>query len=297
MAPSSTTRGYYYGGAYPHIEPSSGYLTSQCYMYPVLQSVGDNSPHTLYLYMLPHGTNHQQSSFAMVGPSGLIIIFLAASYIWSLFSWHRRTRGLPLPPGPKPLPLIGNLFDVPVFKMWEGFRDLTDKYGEESGSIQSVQLTEHTNIFPDIMPLTTSLVISESDFDSIIPMDHDAWLAPYNPQLKHFRPNFSSRDEAIAWNKDRKIKSLRAKDPKRFHVKCADTETGEIIGYAVWEINDKPEPYGEPTKASWHPEGSEEREFAERFINGLWSFIGKRVSRPHMGIAVSLMACLYSVCC
>ena len=141
MAPSSTTRGYYYGGAYPHIEPSSGYLTSQCYMYPVLHSVGDNSPHTLYLYMLPHGTNHQQSSFAMVGPSGLIIIFLAASYIWSLFSWHRRTRGLPLPPGPKPLPLIGNLFDVPVFKMWEGFRDLTDKYGEESGSIQSVQLT------------------------------------------------------------------------------------------------------------------------------------------------------------
>jgi hypothetical protein len=133
------------------------------------------------------------------------------------------------------------------------------------------------------MPLALGIVTSESDLDQLCETDYEAWQSPYNPQLKHFRANFDTRAEAIAWNKERKTKTLRAQDPKLFHVKCTDTDRNMIIGYAAWKINDSPEPYSEPTKATWHPEGSEEREFAERFINGLWAFIGKRVTRPHMG--------------
>lgn len=133
------------------------------------------------------------------------------------------------------------------------------------------------------MPLVISEVKGGKDFDKIVPMDYDAWRVPGNPQLKHFRPVFPTREEAIAWEINRKLTTLRDQDPKVFMLKVVDTETDDAVGFAMWYVNDKEDPYGEKTVAKWHPEGSEEREFAERFINGLWGFIGKRVTRPHMG--------------
>ncbi len=69
-----------------------------------------------------------------------------------------------------------------------------------------------------------------------------------------------------------------------FMVKVTDDETGQIIGYANWVVNDPEKQEGDgKTHAVWHPEGSEEREFAEIFINGLWRFMEERVTRKHMG--------------
>jgi hypothetical protein len=43
----------------------------------------------------------------------------------------RRTgRTLPYPPGPKPLPLLGNLFDLPSGKDWLTYRAWNDLYGD-----------------------------------------------------------------------------------------------------------------------------------------------------------------------
>ena len=36
---------------------------------------------------------------------------------------------LPLPPGPPPLPIIGNILDIPKHDMHETFRDMCTKYG------------------------------------------------------------------------------------------------------------------------------------------------------------------------
>ncbi len=41
----------------------------------------------------------------------------------------RRSPKLPLPPGPKPLPIIGNLFDVPQSKPWITYMDWSKAYG------------------------------------------------------------------------------------------------------------------------------------------------------------------------
>jgi hypothetical protein len=39
-------------------------------------------------------------------------------------------NGLPLPPGPKGYPLIGNLFDMPVDKPWIVYDEWRKKYGK-----------------------------------------------------------------------------------------------------------------------------------------------------------------------
>ncbi|KAH9851712.1 cytochrome P450 [Lenzites betulinus] len=58
------------------------------------------------------------------------ICIWAWSYARSVVKWRARTRGVPLPPGPTRLPLIGNLFNMPRYRPWLGFRDLTNKYGD-----------------------------------------------------------------------------------------------------------------------------------------------------------------------
>ncbi|KAN0115759.1 cytochrome P450 [Russula decolorans] len=43
---------------------------------------------------------------------------------------YQRRRGLPYPPGPRPLPLIGNLFDIPKEFSWLSYTQLSKKHGD-----------------------------------------------------------------------------------------------------------------------------------------------------------------------
>ncbi|KAH9976328.1 hypothetical protein BGW80DRAFT_1292866 [Lactifluus volemus] len=44
---------------------------------------------------------------------------------------HTRSDGLPYPPGPKRLPVIGNLLDMPSREEWLTYRKWSDEYGSE----------------------------------------------------------------------------------------------------------------------------------------------------------------------
>jgi hypothetical protein len=61
-----------------------------------------------------------------------IDILAASVFLYLLITLrdHNRRRGLPYPPGPPPLPIIGNLLDVPNDSPWAKYADTSKKYGK-----------------------------------------------------------------------------------------------------------------------------------------------------------------------
>ena len=80
-----------------------------------------------------HNPNHYLDNFiptvAMVDIN-YIDVLCAFLGIFILNKLARRTRRGPLPPGPKPLPLIGNLLDMPKEKDWKTYHTWNKQYGD-----------------------------------------------------------------------------------------------------------------------------------------------------------------------
>lgn len=62
----------------------------------------------------------------------IIIVGLSSSfvcYLWLYPKALRRERRIKFPPGPKGLPLVGNLFDIPTTKAWMEYQKWGERYG------------------------------------------------------------------------------------------------------------------------------------------------------------------------
>lgn len=61
------------------------------------------------------------------------VLFASVSLLWAFSKLSsrrkRNARGLPLPPGPKGLPLVGNLFQLPQKEPWVEYDRLSKRYG------------------------------------------------------------------------------------------------------------------------------------------------------------------------
>lgn len=55
--------------------------------------------------------------------------------IVSTLIWKKRRLQLPLPPGPRGIPIIGNLLDLPKEKDWEVYQHLAHQHGTQTTSI------------------------------------------------------------------------------------------------------------------------------------------------------------------
>jgi hypothetical protein len=87
-----------------------------------------------------------------------IDLLAAAMFFYILITLRdrRRRRGLPYPPGPPSLPIIGNLLDVPNETPWTKYADISKKYGAVNNPC-------------DIHPLITAMIrrcILSSNFRS-----------------------------------------------------------------------------------------------------------------------------------
>ena len=63
----------------------------------------------------------------------LLLTLLAVSVVYRRLQRRRRSRSLPLPPGPKGYPIIGNVLDIPRGPpLWEGSLMLGRQYSESA---------------------------------------------------------------------------------------------------------------------------------------------------------------------
>jgi hypothetical protein len=67
----------------------------------------------------------------VVSLTSTLYILVLVSSLAALFAFrdYQRRRGLPYPPGPRPLPLIGNLFDIPKEFSWLAYLRFSKKHG------------------------------------------------------------------------------------------------------------------------------------------------------------------------
>lgn len=68
--------------------------------------------------------------FSSMSAQDLLVVIVALVSIWVLF--RRNCHNAPLPPGPRGLPLIGNLLDMPSDKEWLTFARWGNEYGKLS---------------------------------------------------------------------------------------------------------------------------------------------------------------------
>ncbi|PIL29427.1 cytochrome P450 [Ganoderma sinense ZZ0214-1] len=63
-------------------------------------------------------------------PVQVVVSVTTVLYLLSIARWRARSRGLPLPPGPRRLPIVGNMFNTPRSRQWIGYRDLSRELGD-----------------------------------------------------------------------------------------------------------------------------------------------------------------------
>lgn len=80
-------------------------------------------------------------SFLLINALDLLAFSLFI-YLFIAFRDHRRRRGLPYPPGPPSLPIVGNILDAPKEAPWIAYAEMSQKYGSRGILVTSLsQLT------------------------------------------------------------------------------------------------------------------------------------------------------------
>ncbi|EGN98959.1 hypothetical protein SERLA73DRAFT_181707 [Serpula lacrymans var. lacrymans S7.3] len=86
---------------------------------------------------------------------GYLDIALAALGVYLIKRLFQAKSRLPLPPGPKGVPILGNIFEMPSEKAWLAFEKLSEKHGNLSSM----------NIFGHCLILVNSAAIAEELLD------------------------------------------------------------------------------------------------------------------------------------
>ncbi|KAK0436559.1 cytochrome P450 [Armillaria borealis] len=121
----------------------------------------------------------------------IAIVLAGLAFVWHVF--RRSSRNAPFPPGPKGLPVIGNLFDMPTEKEWLTFA----KWGEKYGDIASVGILGRRLVVLNSAPMAISILDKKSSIYSDRPVvgmggELVGWknslpLMPYGARFRNHR--------------------------------------------------------------------------------------------------------------
>ncbi|KAI9837269.1 MAG: hypothetical protein M1819_000343 [Sarea resinae] len=135
------------------------------------------------------------------------------------------------------------------------------------------------------MPFALHEVTDDADFDSIVRAEWAAYEDPFEPFLRIIGGPYDSssptaRAEALEESKERQ-KMWAHEDPTSHWLKVVNTDTGEIIGAALWNIlEDDSEPMPGLYEAYYWPEGTEGRNYASHVLSRLSTLQAARMKGP-----------------
>lgn len=69
----------------------------------------------------------------MIVPSALDCVVVLSVIAWFRWLTSRRRSGLPYPPGPKRIPILGNILQTPNIDIWKTAKE----WGKDYGAIAS----------------------------------------------------------------------------------------------------------------------------------------------------------------
>ena len=143
--------------------------------------------------------------------------------------WRAARARPPLPPGPRGLPLIGNLLDMPSEQEWRTFA----RWGDQYGGLSSVTILGQTLVIVNDPKIATDLLDKRSSTFSDRPVmqmggELVGWkesvsLLPYGPRFREYRKFMA--------------KAIGSKAQVERHLPLVERETVQLLR----RILDKPE--------------------------------------------------------
>ncbi|KAI0693294.1 cytochrome P450 [Cerioporus squamosus] len=186
----------------------------------------------------------------------LVLIILAVSYALSLARWHRRSRGRPLPPGPKSWPFIGNFSHMRKPELWRAHDELCKRYGElvylpvmgremmilGSPRVVTELLDKRSAVTSDKPP--SALITLTGQDGNISLMRYGAWWRRHRRAFwQHFFPAASEQYQPIQCRSTQVFLQKLLEDPTHLVEHIRYTFTSSIIkiiyGLDVADKNDQ----------------------------------------------------------
>ncbi|KAK0501164.1 cytochrome P450 [Armillaria luteobubalina] len=130
--------------------------------------------------------------FSYIHTLDISIALVGLIFTWQLFRRAHRSTS-PFPPGPRGLPLIGNLLDMPSQKEWLTFT----KWGEKYGDITSVSILGQRMVVVNSVQMAMTLLDKMGSISSDRPLvamggeligwKNSLGLMPYDTRFRNFR--------------------------------------------------------------------------------------------------------------